>query len=425
MAKGLDFSEKQYEYIRDANSLWNFKIGATRCGKSYVDTAFVIPMRIRERAGKSGLNVILGVTKSTIERNVLQPMREIYGPEFVGEIGSDNIATIFGEDCYCLGAEKISQISKIRGASFKYVYGDEVADWNKDVFDILPSRLDKEYSCFDGSLNPKDVNHWLKLWINEQIKLGNSIYTQYYTIFDNPFLPDKVKESMVLTYSATPVLYDRYILGKWCNAEGLIYRAFANNNAKYKITKEELANKKLMYINIGHDFGGNLSNHAFVCTGITEDYELIALRSLSKPASGVDFPELFDTFKKFVQGCIDDFGIQVGARKEIDFIYCDSAEQTMINTYRKNTDYPIRNAIKGEINNRIRATNVILGMNKFYYLEGENDDLVDALNAASWSDKKDNTRLDNGTFNNDILDSFEYSWEYYSRKLCDFAESVA
>lgn len=41
MAKGLDFSEKQYEYIRDANSLWNFKIGATRCGKSYVDTALL------------------------------------------------------------------------------------------------------------------------------------------------------------------------------------------------------------------------------------------------------------------------------------------------------------------------------------------------------------------------------------------------
>lgn len=89
-----------------------------------------------------GLSVILGVTKSTIERNVLEPMRNIYGDELVGVISSDNTARIFGEKCYCLGAEKISQVSKLRGASFKYCYGDEVADWSEDVFALLKSRLE-------------------------------------------------------------------------------------------------------------------------------------------------------------------------------------------------------------------------------------------------------------------------------------------
>ena len=65
------------EFMRNANCRYNFKTGATRSGKSYMDIAFMIPFRIRERAGKAGLNVIMGVTKSTIERNVLQPMREI------------------------------------------------------------------------------------------------------------------------------------------------------------------------------------------------------------------------------------------------------------------------------------------------------------------------------------------------------------
>ena len=35
-------------------------------------------MRIRERAGKDGLVVILGVTKATVERNVLEPMRCVF-----------------------------------------------------------------------------------------------------------------------------------------------------------------------------------------------------------------------------------------------------------------------------------------------------------------------------------------------------------
>lgn len=129
----MDFSNKQYEYMRDADALWNFKTGATRSGKSFMDIAWTVPYNIRKRAGLSGLNLILGVTKSTIERNVLEPMRDIFGEELVGYIGSDNIADVFGEKVYCLGAEKANQIKKLRGASFKYVYGDEVAEWSQEV----------------------------------------------------------------------------------------------------------------------------------------------------------------------------------------------------------------------------------------------------------------------------------------------------
>ena len=122
-----------------------------------MDTAFVIPFRIRERAGKPGLNVILGVSKESIERNVLQPMREIYTEELIGQINNRNMAMICGEEVYCLGAEKVSQVAKIQGASIKYCYGDEIAKWNKEVFQMLKSRLDKPYSCFDGACNPEHM----------------------------------------------------------------------------------------------------------------------------------------------------------------------------------------------------------------------------------------------------------------------------
>lgn len=132
-----DFTAKQKEYIRNANKRWNIKSGATRSGKTYLDRVYTIPQRIRERRDKEGLSIILGVTKSTIERNILQPMRSFYTPKLVGPISSDNTCHLFGETVYCLGAEKISQQSKIRGASFKYVYGDEMAEWNEQVFNLL------------------------------------------------------------------------------------------------------------------------------------------------------------------------------------------------------------------------------------------------------------------------------------------------
>lgn len=215
-------SQKQTEFVRYGNRRWNFKGGATRSGKTYLDFKWIIPIRIRERIGKDGLAVILGVTKSTIERNVLEPMRNLYGDELVGTISSDNTAWIFGEKCYCLGAEKVSQVSKIRGASIKYCYGDEVADWSEEVFALLKSRLDKEYSCFDGTYNPQYPNHWLKKFLESDA----DIFSQTYTIDDNPFLPPTFVENLKKEYAGT-VFYDRYILGRWTLAEGLVYPMFS------------------------------------------------------------------------------------------------------------------------------------------------------------------------------------------------------
>lgn len=215
----IELNLKQNEYIREANRRWNLKIGAVRSGKSFVDMAFVVPSRLRERHGKPGLNVILGVSKETIERNVLQPMREIYTSDLVGTINNRNMCKIVGEDTYCLGAEKITQVAKVQGMSIKYAYGDEIAKWNPEVFTMLQSRLDKPYSCFDGACNPEYPGHWLKKFIDKD---DIDSYIQEYTIFDNPHLPQDFVDNLCREYSGT-VYYDRYILGKWTLAEGLIY----------------------------------------------------------------------------------------------------------------------------------------------------------------------------------------------------------
>ena len=96
----MQLSQKQNEYIRNANRRWNLKVGAVRSGKSFVDVSFVVPSRLRALKDEKGLNVIIGVSKNTIERNVLQPMREIYTDALVGTINSRNIARVCGEDVF-------------------------------------------------------------------------------------------------------------------------------------------------------------------------------------------------------------------------------------------------------------------------------------------------------------------------------------
>lgn len=393
-------SQKQIDFVKNGNKRWNFKGGATRSGKTYLDFKWIIPMRIRERIGKDGLSVILGVTKSTIERNVLEPMRRVYGDVLVGTISSDNTAWIFGEKCYCLGAEKVSQVSKIRGASIKYCYGDEVADWSEEVFELLKSRLDKEYSCFDGTFNPKYPGHWLKKFLDSDA----DIFSQTYCIDDNPFLPAEFVENLKREYQGT-VFYDRYILGLWTRAEGLCYPEFADNVQKLKTD-----NPKYDFVQIGVDFGGNKSAHAFVATGIKRGQGICYLMSRRIEAQGVTPEKLYQHFDKFLKDC------KAKYPGNYAYTYADCAEQTLIAGMASR--FPgIKNSLKNPIVDRIRATNALISLGKLSYTS-DCQSLVDAMLTAVWDDTKlDDVRLDNGTSDIDTLDAAEYSWESYLYQL--------
>lgn len=408
----VQLTPKQIEYTQNANHRWNIKTGAVRSGKSFVDTAAVVPERIIERKGKSGLSVIIGVSKSTVERNVLKPMREIYGPKRIGDIvSSTNTATLFGEEVYCLGAEKISQVAKIQGASFKYVYGDEVAKWNKEVFEMLKSRLDKPYSCFDGACNPENPTHWLKKFIDSDA----DIYLQKYTIFDNPYLPPEFVKELCKEYEGT-IYYERLIEGKWKRAEGAIFRRFADSPEAFIRPADR---SRLSRIVIGVDFGGNGSGHAFVATGFYSDGRIQPL--MSRKHMNKDFPQgidaniLGDLFLQFVQDIVIVYGMP-------ERVYWDNAE-TVLGTSIRNVckiRFPairVMPAAKKRIKDRIDFTVRLLGAGLFSMTE-ECETLREAMEDAVWNPKSaEDERLDDGSTDIDSLDAYEYTIEREIREI--------
>lgn len=220
MQSEFKLTPKQAEYIREAHHRWNVSSGAVRSGKSHLQISYTIPSRLEERRDKRGLRLILGATRANIERNILQPMRDIYGNSIASEINSKNYAKIFGEKVYCIGADNVRQVAKIRGSEVAYCAVDEATDINKEVFDMLKSRLSLPWSCCDITTNPASPNHWFKEFLDSKDR-GVDIYLQEYTIYDNPFLPPEYVSALENEY--TGVWFDRYILGKWTLAEGLIF----------------------------------------------------------------------------------------------------------------------------------------------------------------------------------------------------------
>lgn len=217
----MSLTRMQREYLLNCNHRWNVKTGATGSGKSYLDVMVTIPKRIEACKGE-GLIVLFGNTRGTLERNILEPMREIWSPQLVGNIRNDNTMNIFGKKCYVLGADNKKHVARIQGSTIEYAYGDEVTTWSQEVFEMLKSRLRCQHSHFDGTCNPDSPNHWFKTFLESDA----DIYEQNY-IIDDGVLPVHVVEELKKEYSGT-VYYDRYILGKWALAEGLIYPMYQN-----------------------------------------------------------------------------------------------------------------------------------------------------------------------------------------------------
>jgi len=132
---------------------------------------------------------------------------------------------------------------------------------------MLKSRLDKPGAKFDGTCNPGSPHHWLKQFIDTTD--GRWLKHFHFQLDDNPFLDQDFVEALKTEY--TGVWYQRYVLGQWVIAEGVVYDMF---DATRHVTAD-IPNIKKYWV--GVDYGTSNAT-AFVLLGIGSDNRLYALR---------------------------------------------------------------------------------------------------------------------------------------------------
>lgn len=365
----MELTEKQNEYIRNANARWNIKTGATGAGKTYLDVLYTIPKRIRERAGRPGLNILLGNTRGTLQRNIIDPMQELYGTGLVSSIRSDNTAILFGERCYCLGADNRKHVDRLRGSSIKYAYGDEVTTWNKDVFEMLKSRLRTECSIFDGTCNPDAPTHWFKTFID-----GNADkYVQSYVIDDNPKMPKEQVEQLKREYAGT-VYYERYILGLWALAEGLVYPMFDTKKHVYTKAPWNVGEYGEYYISMDY---GTLNPTSM---GLWRIYKGIAYREAEYYYSGRDNKYQL-TDEEYYTALA-----KLAGDKQIQCVIVDPSAASFIATIRRHGKFAVRQANNAVLDG-IRTTATALNTGRIRIHENCKA-IIREFGAYCWDDKK-------------------------------------
>ena len=243
--------------------------------------------------------------------------------------------------------------------------------------------------------------------------LGGYQY-QHFTIADNATISPHRLAEIEEQYDKDTVWYRRDIKGERCVAEGLIYQRFANTPESFMAEPSLLDmthpnHLDIVKANIGVDFGGGTSAHAFCCTGFTRGMKKMVVLAEYREKEALTPERLNKDFADFVRSCKE--------RWFVPDVYCDSAEQTLINGLRQTVQRErlmvnVSNALKKPINERIRAACVLMGAGRFL-ISKECPITADALRSAVWDSKHltEDVRLDNGTYNVDSLDALEYSFE--------------
>ena len=396
-------SKKQVEFMATDLARINVLHGSIRSGKTVV-SLFKFALEVATYPQDARF-LMVGVTLETLKRNCLDILEEILPDGSFYYSLSNKTGYLYGHMIYLEGANDSQSMRKIRGMTLTGAYLDEASLHNQDFVRTVNGRLSAPKAFMIATTNPEEPTHWFKKdYIDAQ---GIDKRVWHFVLEDNIFLdPDYIKNVKAEYLQMGNAYYQRYILGLWVRAEGAVYNKFCENPSAYIIN--EIDKRKIDFIQIGVDFGGNGSQTAFVATAFLGEEGICVLESKRLPSDSLDPETLGLKFAEFFFNVAENY-----PKANIRYVFADSAEQVLIRGL-KNLGLPVtfRNSIKNEINERIRCENGLIAKKKFYIQE-RCQSVIQALQSAVWKEKKDGSdeRLDDGSTDIDSLDALEYSFE--------------
>lgn len=198
--------------------------GAIRSGKSLTMSLSFVLWGMHDFKGQNF--AMCGKTVGSFRRNVLGWLKMMLAGRgyYVNDRRGENLLVVsdgVNENYFYIfgGRDERSQ-DFIQGITLAGVYLDEVALMPQSFVNQATARCSVTNSKMWFNCNPSYPSHWFKVdWI-DLAKDKNILYL-HFLMDDNLSLSEKVKERYRHQY--TGVFYERYILGEWTLAEGIIY----------------------------------------------------------------------------------------------------------------------------------------------------------------------------------------------------------
>lgn len=171
---------------------------------------------------------ICGKTVGSCRRNVIKPLLDMIRSRYkISDKRSENLVVIENGEkknyFYLFGGKDESSQDLIQGITLAGVMLDEVALMPRSFVEQALGRCSVSGSRYWFNCNPDNPYHW---FYQEWIKPAESKKALYlhFDMNDNLTLSEEVKNRYYALYSGN--FFERYILGKWVAADGLIYPMF-------------------------------------------------------------------------------------------------------------------------------------------------------------------------------------------------------
>lgn len=198
--------------------------GAIRSGKTIsMSLSFVLWAMTVFNGQNFGM---CGKTVGSFRKNVLFWLKlMLKGRGYkVHDVRSDNYCIVSNGNVtnyfYIYGGKDERSQDLIQGMTFAGVFLDEVALMPESFVNQATGRCSVDGSKMWFNCNPSSPSHWFKVkWI-DKAKDKRLLYL-HFTMDDNLSLTERTKSRYRTMY--TGVFYDRFILGLWVMAQGLIY----------------------------------------------------------------------------------------------------------------------------------------------------------------------------------------------------------
>lgn len=411
---------KQLDFMLYEDKRINLLTGSVRSGKTYVSllkwAIFVGSMP------ENSEFLMTGKTITSLKRNCLGLLQDLVGSNNFTYSISQKQAKLFGRIIWLEGANDDRAESKIRGMTLAGAYVDELTQIPEDFYRMLLSRLSVKNAKLYATTNPDAPSHWVKTDIIDNDEIEKKVWN--FTLDDNVILRKENEEyfdNLKKEYqSMGGVFYERFILGLWVLAEGLIYKQFANNTEMFLKDEavDENGNKiNFLLISIGIDYGATKGETEFKATGITQLFKQVWTIG-EKKLAGLYAPEqIYEEFIKFYNEIVNEYG-------KVTHAFGDYGALGQVLTYglnkrlqEKGIPLFVDDCIKGQIIDRIYMDQLLFAQGRRFILR-KCKYLIEAYQQAVWDDKKPDTRLDDGTTPIDDLDASEYSiFPFYDKLM--------
>ena len=382
------YSEKQKQLLRlfKQKELRRINIlhGSVRSGKTWI--SLVLWAFWMLTMPEDAAYLMVAKTLTSLRRNCLDLMETLVGKSNFSYSLAAKQAVLFGRTVYLEGVNDARAESKIRGMTLQGAYCDELTLFTQDFFTMLLSRLSMPEAKLFGTTNPDSPNHWLKSeYLGRSHELD--LMEMRFTIDDNEFLdPEYVRQ---LKREYTGVFYERFILGNWVIAEGLVYPMFSEKEHVVHVLPECCDHPEKghgeYYISVDYGTKNPFSAGLWCVSGggatrIAEYY--YDGRKSKKPRTD---EEHYAALEKLIRHEIWNSGRRTVESYPIQCVVIDPSAASMIECIRRHGSFSVR-AAKNDVIPGIGITGSLLAAGKLK-IHADCKDCIREFGIYSWDEK--------------------------------------